>query len=185
MNWHERNYWEIDYFQDVVKSLRDSDFIDYETNVHPLVQVGVWIVERVDLVLQDVNEEAALSELENTALEALKLAFQMHPELVSYHIECSLGVFDYSGVLKSNQSDLRQFWGWLYSTAKDGLWAKGLARHILLDGDFGEKIKEVKIYSERGLSDGDIYNKIVQDSHGLNRAIISADSLVELGVLSQ
>lgn len=184
MNWNDRNYWNEDYFHDVADSINLGGFINHELNFNPVFQVGIWVIERVDLVLNEVADDQSESSLTISAIDALKSAFIAYPEFVSYHIQHSLGALAYSGVLNSSQLDIRNFWRWLYKVAEDDIWIKSLALHVLLDDDFSDKIQDVKFYSERGLNDYEIFQKIEQISHELNRTIMSADSLVELGILS-
>jgi len=183
LDWNTRNYWDESYFKDVTHSLESGSFINHEINYNPLFQVGVWIVERVDLVVNEFGFDEGEPSLVKSAIAALKSAFTTHPEFVAQHIQYSIGTLTYPGILNANQSDVRDFWLWLNKVVSDDPWIKRLAIHVLSDDDFYVKVEEVQLYSERGLDDYEIFKKIEQDSRSLNRTIVSAESLVELGIV--
>ncbi|EGQ8061351.1 TPA: hypothetical protein I7264_07370 [Vibrio parahaemolyticus] len=184
MNWSEKDFWNENYFNDITSSLESGSFINFEIDYHPIFQVGVWVVERVDLVIREVGDFEEYVPLTRAAILALEAAFKTYPEFVSYHIQHSIGALTYAGILDANNNDVREFWRYVYKFSDSKSWVNRLAIHTLSDDDFYEKVREVYLYSEQGLNDYEIFKRIEQDSFLLERTITSADSLVELGIIS-
>ncbi len=183
MKFSNENFHSDSYYQRVLKALYTQSFIQ-DINYQPLFQIGVWVVERADMVLEnDLDKEGELSEASKLALEAVRAACLREPDFVSTHLQCTIGAFTYAGLLNTQYPEVKHLWDRIRASCDPNTWLGVFAHYVCDDPDFGQKIREYVSLNRDGRSDVVCYAEITKISMKENRRIRTAEPLVHLGII--
>ncbi|BBM67679.1 MULTISPECIES: hypothetical protein [Vibrio] len=183
MKFSNENFYSDGYYKRVLKALYTQSFFQ-DINYLPLFQIGVWVVERADMVLKnELDHDGALSEVSKLALEAVRAACLRDPDFVSTHLQCTIGAFTYDGLLNTKCAEVKHLWDRVRASCDPNTWLGVFAHYVSVDPDFGQKVREYVELNRDGRSDMICYAEITKTSIQKNRPIPTAEPLVHLGII--
>ncbi|MBJ7278910.1 hypothetical protein JHC43_20830 [Marinobacter salarius] len=174
-------------YADARQCIEEHTFLNYEISYLPVFQIGVWLVERVDLAISDAIDEDD-DELLFAAIAAFQAAVREFTEEVEFHIRNSVGPISYSGLLSTGNKAVYSMWKGVADLLKPRLfrkpcWLFQLSQTVTADPDFGSKISDAWIYAERGMDRMQIAHSISQDYRELGAKDSCGGKLLKLGVI--
>lgn len=113
MDWSQGDYFYEEYWISALHNLQQNSFINYEIKYPPINQIGVWIIERIDLVLKPRNHEL-LTYKKSILIDTIMFLAEHHTEMLVKHILRTIGVFTYSGLINMFDPDVLSMWKNIY-----------------------------------------------------------------------
>lgn len=142
MDLSDGNYFNLEYWLAVYNKL-EGEFVDISLPHEPRQQVGVWIIERADLVLKPENLEEIFGNnydfVKNLIIKVLLLTIDKYPDLFFLHFYNTLGGFSYSGLLNISDPEIFKMWWHLSKKYKTSSINSNLAISQLADLLLGDK----------------------------------------------
>lgn len=157
MDLSNSNYFKLEYWLAVYDKLKD-EFIDSSLPHQPSQQVGIWIIERADLVLKPENLEELFDnkhDFKKLIINVLLLTIDKYPDLFFVHFYNTLGGFSYSGLLNMSDPETFNMWQHLSKKYKDSsinsnLVISQLADIFLSDKHLSNKLEALILGNEDG-----------------------------------
>ena len=153
INWSDED-WQCCHYFDMVKASIESDcFLDPDDDRPLMMQAGVNITERVDLILFDADiEESENRQLRQSAISALSSLASRHPNDFLKHIELSIGVFSYSGLLDISKPDVSSFWNSFFTKSQVSDWGLALQSALKHDTKLTDKLIDYVTLRAKGMA---------------------------------
>jgi Endonuclease NucS len=192
--WEDRDYYSIDYFDDVQSALKAGRFINCSNIQPPLVQYGIGVIERADLVLQYLQSGEYTKEdkiLRAKIIDTFVLLCQLEPQNVEKHLKLTTCVFGYPGLLNTEDKMLKKMWKTIqtyFDKNEENLelqWFKNLINALCVNKLFSQILSDGLLYAEQGLSRQEIYIQLNSDyaKRSTNNPNPSVHKLFELEIL--
>ena len=171
-NWEDRDYYCVDYFEAVQEALRNETFVSFSNIQPPIVQYGIGIIERADLVLQylqsgDYSKEDKI--LRRKIIDTFILLSRLHISAVEKHLQLSICVFGYHGLLCIEDKLIKKMWKIIRYELRnsdhisDKSWLENLI-DMMFESDFFSSILNDRIlYSRQELERKVIFQKLNSD----------------------
>ena len=139
--WSERTTYDVSYFNELRAAIVQGTFPDPRGQQNDVAQVGVCVVERVDLVLQDPPDQSTKA----AALDAFLTAVGHLDEHVATHLELTLLGFGYKGLLDKRDADIEKLWTIIVEQGPGGFLQK-IGRNVLRVKKLGSMLTDVSVY---------------------------------------
>ena len=110
MNWNDRNYFSIDYFDDLVTAIRSHRFPVQDEPLLPAQQIAHWIVDRVDHVLAPNPSASISTELAASAITAFEVCSEFFATEVTAYFREHAGTRSFPGLFHTSNLDLYAMW---------------------------------------------------------------------------
>lgn len=187
MNWHDRDFFDFHYFEDVIEALKAHRFLQTDSHLSKTQQVGEWVVDRVDRVL-DAAADAPSGMLAEKAIRAFEICTEQFPDEVTAYLRTVSGNRGFSGLFNTANLDAYVMWchiakrttsNWHAETS----WLHKLAHALIRDSELGGKIGEAAECCRLGLSRGETLNQIEDHHRALGSHNTSAKSLLLLELI--
>ena len=186
MNWDEMDWRGNNYYLELSAHIKAGSFFSSQSPMPRTQQVGVFIVERIDIAMEaaiDEEDGDFISLLTSTFLTAVKC---MAKEVES-HLRMSIGCFTFSGLLASYDSEVKNMWKEINQYLSSGNaktpWLLALSQTAINDEDFCDKVRDSRLYQERGLDRTSILEKLASDYEELNVKNTSVSKLELLSIV--
>jgi Endonuclease NucS len=154
--WEGQDFYCIEYFNNIEIALQNKRFINFANIQPPLAQYGLGIIERADLVLQYLDSDELTPKdviFRNKVIEVFTLLCMIEPEAVENHINLTISIFGYSGILNTSDPKIKEMWKEIQDNLigikdKDLSWLISLVDIICEDIYFSQIIKDGIIYRQ-------------------------------------
>ena len=188
MNWHDRDFFEPQYFTDIKDALKQHAFLHKDSAYSNTEQIGHWIVDRVDQVLAVYNHLDKLPLIAEKAMDAFEWAAEHFPEDIARHFINNAGVSSFKGLFSTRQLDVYAMWARIAQRTHsnwhtEDTWLHKLACTLLRDCEFSIKLDEAAECCKLGMSRRDTLSRIEHHHQALDSPITSAKSLLMLDLL--
>ena len=155
------DYYKLSYWQMVYDKLQ-TDFVDISLSLEPKLQIGIWVIERADMVLKPKNlveffKEDALF-CKKLIIDIILLVVDKYPKFFFTHFYLTLGAFPYSGLLNMFDTNIQKMWKDIsdkhrYSSSESKRAISDLSDILLSDKELCSKLEVLIHYNEDGRFD--------------------------------
>ena len=188
MNWNDRNYFSIDYFDDLVMAIRSHRFPVQDDALTSAQQISHWIVDRADHVLAPNPAASIPAELAAAAIAAFEVCSEFFANEVTAYFRENSGAHAFTGLFHTSNLDLYAMWCRIAkrttsSWHSEESWLHKLACALIRDADFGDKMTEAQACCRLGMSRKQTLDQIEQHHRELGSHNTSAKSLLLLDLL--
>lgn len=187
-DWNERDFFQPQYFTDVINALQQRTPLCADASVGTSVQIGNWIVDRVDQVLAAYSHLNQLPPIADLAIQAFEQAVERYPDEVTRHFRNHAGSRAFRGLFSTRNLDVYSMWARIakrtHSTwHSEEIWLNKLACTLLRDSTFATKLDEATECCRLGMNRHDTLARIEHHHRAMDSANTSAKSLLMLDLL--
>lgn len=108
-------------------------------------------IEKLDLALKDYPETSEERADRESAILKVKTLIEVYPYCVAAHVRASIGVFSWTGILNSSESDIKNLWASVELPQEPkNEFLELLKTAVLSDKELADKLDDYAIFMQRG-----------------------------------